>query len=183
MKVLTLLVLAAAAAALVGCRSPGYSYELRVAPSASLLVADEAAWGWEEATKTTAEKGVSFEIVSTPYGCSGDYCIYIEEVPPADVNFSDPFSHCASHDLGCTLTMPDSQSSHTKISDVLDAYPWQRLATYAHEIGHALGLNYEPGPDLMDCKALHKGIEGPTPADVEQFYAVRGVGRPGFAKR
>ena len=170
------------ALALGGCASPGYDYELRVAPSADVGVAQQAAWGWEDATRRAGQPELEFRVVATPYGCRDSYCIYLEEVPPGDTNFTsaDPTTSCGA--LGCTLTMQDSQTSHTKISNSLDSHPEEQLAAYAHELGHALGLHYEGGAVLMNCPHLDRGIEGPTPEDVTQFYDVRGVGRPGFSR-
>lgn len=172
-----------AAAVLGGCASPGYDYELRVDPSASLLVAQQAAWGWEEATRREGQPRLEVRVAGTPYGCSGrHYCVFLEEVPRGQTAFSAVTSSCSPDGYACTLTMPDTQSSHTRVSTALDDRPQERLAAYAHELGHALGLDYQGGHVLMNCPRLDQGVEGPTDDDVEQFYRVRGVSRPGFAR-
>lgn len=164
MKVIGLIIFLLAS----GCAAPGLDYEFRIFPGSDVDTALQAANNWEIA----ADHRLTFYPKITEEGCSYQYCIFLRELPedqlqlPAFINSSCSLTHAA----GCTVTMPDTQTSHTVIRQ--DLTPHHKLITEMHELGHGLGLYHRYGDVIMNPD-YSKCADHITWGDVVAFWELR----------
>lgn len=153
---------------LTDCAPPSDYYHVRLDPSCDLDIAMAAIDEWEE------KAHVRLFVEITPYGCNNEQdCIFIQET--TDTYFNGIVDTCKeAHGWGCTLRMPDTNTSHTKIRIDLDKKA--KNYAYLHELGHGFSLvHYGPGAIMFpEYHGYDVDVDHIMPIDVWQYNKLRG---------